>query len=664
VVLHDEYQILEVNPAAVRILGCQSPQELLGKHPADTSPPFQPNGESSAVLARKHIHECMANGSARFDWMSRTPDGKGVPMEVTLTRIQWSGRQIIQAFITDITERKQAEQAFREANRELRREIEQRTRAEESLNERVRTSTLGTEVALALNAGTELPAMLQQCAELVVRHLDVAFTRIWTINDATQTLELQASAGRYTHLDGPHSRVRVGQYKIGLIAQEKKAHLTNSVGTDPAVSDKEWATREGMIAFAGYPLLLEDRVLGVLALFAQRPLAEDILKALGSVADCIALGIERKRAQTALAESEARFSAAFEASPVFISMMRMSDEKYVLANEAFVNWLGCTREEVLGRSSAELRIWEDLAERRGSWEALRGIGSIRQIESRWRNRRGQVFTILLSAETIKVNNVPHVLSMALDITQRKQAEIEMGKALGREKELSQLKSNFVSMVSHEFRTPLAIIQSSAELLREFFQKMQPIERDEQLESIIGNTRRMSGMMEEILVLSRLDASKLDFRPSMLDLDTFCHRIVDEVLSATNHRCPVKLSLASALPQAKADERLLGHILTNLLSNAVKYSEAGACVRFAVKRDSAEALLVIRDEGIGISEEDQQMLFTAFHRGANVGSRAGTGLGLLLVKRCVELHHGKVRIESKVGEGTTVTARLPVFESNP
>src|SRR5204863_7913957 len=104
--------------------------------------------------------------------------------------------------------------------------------------ERVRMSTLNAGVAVALNAGTGLRAMLQQCAELVVRHLDVAFTRIWTLNEATQTLELQASAGCYTHLDGPHSRVRVGEYKIGLIAQEKKPHLTNSVQSDPRVGDK------------------------------------------------------------------------------------------------------------------------------------------------------------------------------------------------------------------------------------------------------------------------------------------------------------------------------------------------------------------------------------------------------------------------------------------
>src|SRR5205807_4887090 len=100
--------------------------------------------------------------------------------------------------------------------------------------------------------------------------------------------------------------------------------------------------------------------------------------------------------------------------------------------------------------------------------------------------------------------------------------------------------------------------------------MQPAERDEQLESIIGNTRRMAGMMEEILILSRLDAGKLDFQPSALDLDAFCHCLVDEVLSATNRRCPIELSMAPALPQAHADERLLSHILTNLLSNAVKY----------------------------------------------------------------------------------------------
>ncbi|MEO8426851.1 MAG: HAMP domain-containing sensor histidine kinase [Verrucomicrobiota bacterium] len=142
-----------------------------------------------------------------------------------------------------------------------------------------------------------------------------------------------------------------------------------------------------------------------------------------------------------------------------------------------------------------------------------------------------------------------MLSMAVDITQRKRAEEELLRTLEREKELSQLKSNFVSMVSHEFRTPLGIIQSSAELLRDFYGKMQPGERDDQLESITRNTRRMAGMMEEVLVLSRLDAGKLDFQPAALDLNLFCRRVVDEVLSATNRRCVTEVSLNSVPPEA-------------------------------------------------------------------------------------------------------------------
>jgi PAS domain S-box-containing protein len=670
VVLHDDNYLLEANPAAVKILGRQSASELVGKNPRELAPPFQPNGEPSELAGNRHISECLKTGSARFDWLACDPRGREIPLEVMLTRIDWSGKQLIQAFITDIRERKEAERALLNANRELQREVEQRTRAEQSLKQRVRMSTLNAELAVALNSGTALQPMLQLCADLVTSHLDAAFVRIWTLNATTQTLELQASAGCYTHLDGPHSRVKVGQYKIGHIAEQRKPLLTNSVATDPRVSDREWAKREGMVAFAGYPLSLEDRTLGVLAMFARRPLADDTLQTLGSIADSLALGIERKRAEedlkaseARLRESEARFSAAFQASPVFISIMRMSDEKYVLANDALLSWMLTPREEVLGRTSAELDMWAVPAEREQAWHDLRTVGSIRQRECRWRNRRNELFTVLVSAERITLADQPHILSLVLDITQRKHAEVEILKALAREKELSQLKSNFVSMVSHEFRTPLGIIQSSAELLRDFYRKMDEAEREEQLESIARNTRRMASMMEEILVLSRLDAG-LEYQPVALEPRAAWRRIVDEVLSATNRRCDIELNIRTVPVEARGDDRLLGHIFTNLLSNAVKYSEPGATVHFSLERDGCDAVCVVQDFGIGISEPDQQRLFSAFHRGSNVGSRPGTGLGLLLVKRCVDLHRGTVSLSSQLGRGTTVTVRLPVFEHSP
>jgi PAS domain S-box-containing protein len=659
----DSGRFLFGNEHASRLYGVPM-TKLAELTPAEVSPEFQPGGQRSDEMAREKMDEALAGGTPVFEWIHRRPDGTLVPTEVRLLRLPAEGRNLVRASIIDNTDRKRGEDALRDANHELYREIEQRRRAEELLNHRVRMSTLTAEVAVALNSDAECQPMLQRCCELVVRHLEVAFARVWTLNESTQTLELRASAGCYTHLDGPHSRMRVGELKIGLIAKEKKPLLINTVQSDRWVSDPAWAKREGMVAFAGYPLLIENRLLGVLGMFARSPLAEDVLETLGSIADSLALGVERKRSQIALAESEARFSAAFHASPILTMIFRSSDAKFVLINDAFLNWAGYSRDEVLGRTGSDLRLWEDPAERERYWKDVRRGGAIQGRECRVRNRHGRISTMLISGVTIELNGMDHLLVMGVDISERKQAEVELLRTLERETELNQLKSNFVSMVSHEFRTPLGIIQSSAELLREFYQKMPAVERDQQLDSITRNTRRMAALMEEMLVLSRLDAGKVDFKPAALDFGRFCRRIVDEVLSATNRSCVIELSLASPTLNAEADERLLNHIFTNLLSNAVKYSQSGSTVSFTVERDGADAVCTIRDHGIGISAQDQQHLFKAFHRGSNVGTRPGTGLGLLLVKRCVKLHHGTVQLVSQVGEGTTVTVRLPVFGSQP
>jgi len=178
--------------------------------------------------------------------------------------------------------------------------------------EQARLAALGSHIGVVLTQSDGLDTMLQSCAGVLVAHLDAAFARIWTLREDENVLELQASAGMYTHISGGHARVPVGSFKIGRIAKDRQPHLSNNVIHDPEVSDQVWARREGMVAFAGYPLIVEDRLVGVVALFARRQLPDSVLKSLASIADEIALGIVRKRAEEALRASETRFRIAAE----------------------------------------------------------------------------------------------------------------------------------------------------------------------------------------------------------------------------------------------------------------------------------------------------------------------------------------------------------------
>ncbi|MDH3504115.1 MAG: PAS domain S-box protein [Nitrospirota bacterium] len=176
-------------------------------------------------------------------------------------------------------------------------DITERKQADWGLVERNCMLELDVEVATVINQKETIPELLQGCTEALVRHLDAAFARIWCLDEAKQVLNLCASSGLYTHLDGPHSRVPIGKYKIGLIAAERKPILTNTVKGDARVHDQEWAKREGMVAFAGYPLLSNQEVLGVMGLFARHPLTEFTLKSLGMVADRITVALERQVAK-------------------------------------------------------------------------------------------------------------------------------------------------------------------------------------------------------------------------------------------------------------------------------------------------------------------------------------------------------------------------------
>lgn len=246
-----------------------------------------------------------------------------------------------------------------------------------------------------------------------------------------------------------------------------------------------------------------------------------------------------------------------------------------------------------------------------------------------------------------------------------QVEADIRNALEKEKELSELKSRFVTMTSHEFRTPLSIISSSAGLLQDYDHKLDTEKKLKHLQRIQASVKHMTELLDDVFLIDRIQMGKLEVRRALLNLENFCRDLVEELqLSATQHTIIVSTHCIDALihqgkgTDAYMDEKLLRQIFTNLLSNAIKYSPPGSTVYFELTCKDGEAIFQIRDEGIGILPEDQQKLFESFYRGKNVGTIPGTGLGLAIVKRCVDLHNGKITVASVPGVGTTVIVNIP------
>ena len=373
---------------------------------------------------------------------------------------------------------------------------------------------------------------------------------------------------------------------------------------------------------------------------------------------------ERKRTEVALRQSEERFRRVVENALDIITILD-TDGIIHYESPSVEKVLGYLPTKLIGQNFFEYIHPDDLgAAFQGIINVIQNPQKVLPIEFRYRHQNGS-WRILeaISQQFIDDSPEPRIIINSRDITERKRLD-EMRLALERERELSALKTRFFSMASHEFRTPLSTVLAAAQLIENSPNIWnQPAKRARNLRRIQDSVKNMVQLLDDILTINRADTGKLEFNPKPLNLEQFCRQFVEEMQLSAGNQHTLAFTCEGESMSACLDEKLLRSILSNLLSNAIKYSPQGGQVCVSVQFSSDKAQIQISDRGIGIPGEDRQQLFEPFHRGKNVRRIPGTGLGLVVVKKCVDSHGGMINISSEVNQGTTVTVILPLTQSN-
>ena len=240
------------------------------------------------------------------------------------------------------------------------------------------------------------------------------------------------------------------------------------------------------------------------------------------------------------------------------------------------------------------------------------------------------------------------------------AKEKLNHSLMQEKESNQIKSGFISKVSHEFRNPLNSISGMAQILETYGEKLTPEKKAEVLQQLRRNVIKMSDLLDEVLLIGQKEMGKLQFNPTSIQLEKFCRGVINEVQTAFDRQQKIDFSYR-AEPEYNLDSKLLDYILTNLLANACKYSPQDSVIDFEIHVETSELIFIIRDRGIGIPTEDIPHLFDSFYRASNSRGYQGTGLGLTIVKEYVEFCRGTISVISELEVGTTFSVKIPLGE---
>ena len=519
----------------------------------------------------------------------------------------------------------------------------------------------------------EILTKWQKIVDLLARTIGVPAGLIMRVHPDEIEVFVSSETEDNPYVVGAKEHLNSGLYCEAVMEQREHLLIPN------ALEDPEWDHNPdlelNMIAYLGFPLTWPDRdVFGTVCvldnkknafsseyieLFQQfSEIINDDLKLLTETA-------RRQRAEESLHEHDALFRLAFQSSPDAINLNRLSDGLYIDVNKGFCDIMGYHCEEVVGKTSLELDIWVDAADREKLAAGLRQDGFVNDLQAEFRRKDGAIVIGLMSARILPYAGDTIILSVTRDITERKQAEelaqeVERLKAsFQKEQAQNELIQRIISMLSHDLRNPLAVIASSRDMLDRYYDRLSDEKRREKLDMIGRQVQFALDMLQDTVDMARGNLSEREFRPVQVNLAALCQISVQEIQVASRNDHVVRFINLGDVETVPIDEVLVSRILLNLLSNAIKYSPVGGEVRLELDRQNGHIVLRVRDQGMGIDEADLPRLFEPFYRAKAARQIEGTGLGLSIVKDCVERQRGRVHVESALGAGSTFTVELPI-----